>query len=324
MAELRVERWRRYGKDRLYVNTADGDRVGWLDLQSGDVVLEQEELRAAFEQAVAAHRPADPGQDATSRQSAPPPPAAPSPASPRTTAPPVAPPPASSSSASPPGSPPPASSRPGGPFTVTGDWEDLSQRDAGAAAAERARQEREAAPVRTLAARVLRVHTDERAWRIGAKGERLVAARLQKLPDTWRTLHAIPIGENGADIDHLVVGPGGVYTINAKHHPNKRVWVGGSTFMIIGQRVPYIRNARHEARRASRLLTAALGRTVEVTGIIAVVGAHEGFTVKEQPADVHVTTRKHVARWLRRRPVALDAAQVEEVCAAARRSDTWR
>jgi hypothetical protein len=61
-----------------------------------------------------------------------------------------------------------------------------------------------------------------------------------------------------------------------------------------------------------------------VTGIIAVVGANEGFTVKEQPAEVRVTTRKHLARWLRRRPVVLDAARIEEVYAAARRSDTWR
>ncbi|SKF62508.1 Uncharacterised protein [Mycobacteroides abscessus subsp. abscessus] len=30
---MEVIRWRRYGKDRLYVKRADGVEVGWWDLQ---------------------------------------------------------------------------------------------------------------------------------------------------------------------------------------------------------------------------------------------------------------------------------------------------
>jgi len=59
-------------------------------------------------------------------------------------------------------------------------------------------------------------------WRIGADGEEKVAARLAKLvkkDPRWRSLHAIPVGENGSDIDHLVIGPGGTFTLNSKHHP---------------------------------------------------------------------------------------------------------
>ncbi len=40
---------------------------------------------------------------------------------------------------------------------------------------------KQAAPVRTMVARVLGVHTDERAWRIGADGEQKVAGQLAKL-----------------------------------------------------------------------------------------------------------------------------------------------
>ena len=36
--------------------------------------------------------------------------------------------------------------------------------------------------MRTLFARVLGVHTDERAFRVGAKGERLVGQQLDRLP----------------------------------------------------------------------------------------------------------------------------------------------
>lgn len=32
---LTVQRWTRFGEDRLYVTTEDGQRVGWLDLGTG-------------------------------------------------------------------------------------------------------------------------------------------------------------------------------------------------------------------------------------------------------------------------------------------------
>jgi len=44
-----------------------------------------------------------------------------------------------------------------------------------------------------------------------------------------------------------------------------------------------VRNARHEAARASRLLSAAYGSHAPVTGIVAVLG--QSWTVKAQPAD---------------------------------------
>ena len=180
--------------------------------------------------------------------------------------------------------------------------------------------------MKTLFARVLGVHTDERAWRIGADGEEAVAARLAKLGPEWQTLHAVPVGDRGSDIDHVVIGPAGVFTINAKHHPNASIWVGGNTFMVNGHRQPYVRNSRHEAQRAIRLLTAACGFPVTVTALIAVMGAQEGFTVREQPpgGDVVVLKRREVDRWLRKRDTGvLTLEQVEAVHDAARRSTTW-
>ena len=86
----------------------------------------------------------------------------------------------------------------------------------------------------------------------------------------------MPVGERGADIDHVVIGPGGVFTINTKHHPKAAIWVGGETFMVNGGRVPYIRNSRFEAKRASRMLSEHVGFPVPLTGLIAVVGRVAG------------------------------------------------
>ena len=204
------------------------------------------------------------------------------------------------------------------------DWRDLASHRPGQAAREQADERRRAAPIRTVAARALGVHTDERAWRIGAAGEEKVAARLDRLSGPWKVLHAVPVGTRGSDIDHLVVGPGGVFTVNAKHHPDARIWVGGDTFLVNGKHQPYVRNSRHEAARAARLLSAAAGLEVSVTGVIALVGVSGGLTIKDQPDGVHVVARKRLHRWLLKRPDVLPPEHVTEIFDTARRSETWQ
>jgi hypothetical protein len=205
-------------------------------------------------------------------------------------------------------------------------WHDLAGKAPGAAVRDRTIAERKAAPIRTVLSRMLGVHTQERAWRIGADGEQPIAAQLLRLGPAWRSIHSVPVGEQGADIDHVLIGPAGVCTINAKHHPNASVWVGADTFLVNGTRTWYVPNSRHEAARASRLLSAVSGQPVQVRGIIAVVGAHRGLTIKEQPRDgaVRVVGRRMIADYLRGLPTVLDPATVTALHTLACRSTTWR
>lgn len=321
-----MKRWTRYGHDRLYVQTRAGDRLGYWDLKTATAVVEPGADRDAFDAALAAHAPAGGPAipvPAPADQSAP----APGPLPDATTA---------SGSATTASDDTQPAEDPGaqddatldaaeaGPTPDGPSCTDLAAVRPGAAAREQALALRQAAPVRTFLARALGVKTDERAWRIGADGEEAVAARLARLGDRWKVLHAVPIGDRGSDIDHVVIGPAGVFTVNAKHHPDATVWVGGDTFMVNGQRVPYVRNSRHEARRAAKLLTAAGAGPVSATGLIAVMGARGGFTVKTQPDGVVVTTRKEIGKWLARQPETLTDEQVDALYEIARRSDTWR
>ena len=325
-----MKRWTRYGHDRLYVETTDGTRLGYWDNKTAQPIVDDESHTKAVETAVAAFLGASEVPVPIPAQLAP----ADAPAAPPKAA-------ASTPEAQvPQGATSAPAETASGPGRVPGRvvdappvpdlepaWTDLSLNRPGQSAREQAIAHKQAAPVKTLFARVLGVHTDERAWRIGADGEEAVAARLAKLGPEWRVLHAVPVGERGSDIDHVVIGPAGVFTINAKHHPGASVWVGGNTFMVNGHRQPYVRNSRHEAQRASRLLSAACGFPVTVTGLIAVMGAQEGYTVREQPPDgaVVVVTRREVGRWLRKRDTSLlSPEQVEAVHDAARRSTTWQ
>jgi hypothetical protein len=200
--------------------------------------------------------------------------------------------------------------------------EDLALRRAGETLQAQAEAAWQAAPIRSALGQLMRFHTPARAWRLGAAGEIRVGAQLDKLTQLdprWRALHSVPVGRRGSDIDHVVIGPGGVFTINTKHHPDARIWVAGDTVKVNGLRHAYIRNSRHEAERASRLLSDACGFDVPVTPLIVTVGAD--LTIKEHPADVHILSRHLLRRWLRRRPEVLSAA--DAIFDQARRSSTW-
>ena len=190
----------------------------------------------------------------------------------------------------------------------------------GAGARARAREERAAAPVRTTLARLLDVHTGERAWRRGAEGEEEVARRLAGVPD-WLVLHDLPIGDRNANVDHLAIGPGGVFTMNTKNLSGT-VWVAGDTFLVNGRREPYVRNARHEARRVARLLSHHAGAPVAVHGVVVVMAPR--LTVTRQPEDVVVVGRREVRHWLRCRPPALPYEHAKRLERIARDPRTWR
>src|SRR5438477_4268030 len=201
-------------------------------------------------------------------------------------------------------------------------WTDLTSNKPGQAARARALEVRQRAPVRVFLGRMLGVHNSERAWRVGAYGEEEVARRLDKLPDGWCVLHAIPVGEKGSDIDHVIIGPGGVFTLNTKNHSRGKVWVAQNSFLVNGQKTDYLRNSRYEAKRAAKLLSAACTFNVTVTPIIVVMAS--SLNVKAKPEGVEVVARKQIVKWLSRRPVTLTPEAVDRIFAQARRDVTWK
>lgn len=184
---------------------------------------------------------------------------------------------------------------------------------------------KKAAPVRSFVSRLLGAPADDHSLRAGSDGEEQIARQLAKLPDGWHVFHSLPAGSRTSNIDHVVVGPGGVFIMNTKHHPGATIWVDGDTFLVNGTKHPYVRNARHEAVQATRTLTEQSGFAVPAIGVIAVVGAHEGLTVKSQPADwaVHVVARRNLVNWLVGHRTIFSPEQVAAAAETARHSSTW-
>lgn len=289
MAHLVETRWTRFGHDRVYLKTAEGAQIGHVDLKSGSVTVENEEFASALTEC----------RDRWVRGSALPPP--------------------TGSALDPPASSPLV---PPSAVIVPPPPRDLSTNAAGAAARAKRDEVNAEAPVLNFVARVLGVKTGERSWRIGAKGEEMIAKELQKLGPHWRVLHAVEVGERGSDIDHIVIGPAGIFTLNTKRHPGSEAWVAERAVRVNHQRTDYLRNSRHEGARASRLLSAAHGSPIEARPVIVFVNLHK-FEVKKQPSDVYVTTRKQLVDWLEALPIVWDSTKIESVFNTARLSTTW-
>ncbi|MCW4016910.1 MAG: NERD domain-containing protein [Candidatus Bathyarchaeota archaeon] len=54
-------------------------------------------------------------------------------------------------------------------------------------------------------------------WRYGAKGEERVAKCLKSLKGRYNVIHDVELGKRG-DVDHVVVGPNGVFVIETKNN----------------------------------------------------------------------------------------------------------
>jgi hypothetical protein len=191
---------------------------------------------------------------------------------------------------------------------------------AGGSAAERAAARHATEPFRTVLARFFGIQTEERTWPRGADGERLTGWWLGRLPAGWHVFHDLPVGDAGENIDHLVIGPAGVFTISTKDLTGK-VWVGAKSILHNRRRTDFLPKASAEARRASQLLSSAVGRPVEVRGALAILA--DDWTIKQRPADVYVGATRSVKDWMLRQPVILRAEEVIVLVAAASKPGTW-
>lgn len=160
-----------------------------------------------------------------------------------------------------------------------------------------------------------------RSWFKGALGERRVAAELDRLGPAFTVLHAVPVGTGSTDIDHLVVGPTGVFSINTKNHSGQRVFVGGGSFMVGGAKTSHIGAAQSEGRKATRLLSAAAGGSFPVQPLLVV--AADRITFGKKRAPVVVLRPDQVRGWILGQRRAYSDEAVRYLSMVAEERATW-
>ncbi|MGP9018549.1 nuclease-related domain-containing protein [Streptomyces sp. BR1] len=209
------------------------------------------------------------------------------------------------------------------PLPALDAGEDLALRRPGAAL--RAKLVREGpGPLRRATDRLLRRDSPWDSWRKGLAGEQRVGRELRRLRSVapgWHVLHSITL-PRGVDIDHLLLGPGGVFSINTKHHDGRTVWVGDDVVKVDhGRPQPYVRKSRSEARRVRRVLEGYCDFDVPVTPVLVFVGVRRLDRAVTQ-LDVRVYRERDLAALAPTGGV-FSGAQVERLYEVARRGSVW-
>ena len=137
-------------------------------------------------------------------------------------------------------------------------------------------------------------------WRQGAAGEESVGAALDGLQPEWCVVHDYSTGRG--NIDHIVIGPGGLFTVETKSHAWARAIES-----------PWLKQAyaqsKHMQDLTGRRFTPLL---VFSRAHITKPGAqHRGVTVL--PVDL-------LEQHLRAMPQVLDPASVAEIAAQVNRA----
>ena len=110
------------------------------------------------------------------------------------------------------------------------------------------------------------------AWRIGAEGERLTGRALEELPTSYRVQHDLAMPASKANIDHVVTGPTGVFTVETKNYKSGVTIANGRVFGA-GRSLDHV---VQQARRQATVMAEKTGTTV--TPIVCVHGG--GVKVK--------------------------------------------
>ncbi|MEV4682687.1 nuclease-related domain-containing protein [Streptomyces kurssanovii] len=202
-----------------------------------------------------------------------------------------------------------ASRRPGATLRANASSGDSAAQDSG-------RLER-------LSSRLLRRRPMDESRRKELLGERRTGAELGRLTrHGWRVLHSIPLADGG-DIDHLLIGPGGVFTVRTEYHPQQSVRADDDTVRIDdGDPRPYIAECRAEAALVRKVLESYCDFPVRVQPVLVFVDA-ASLDVAATQTDVRVYRERQVSALA---PLAgeLTAREADRVHDVARLAEVWQ
>lgn len=164
---------------------------------------------------------------------------------------------------------------------------------------------------------------DARSWYRSALGEIAVAKSLKNLGPGWTVLQAARMDSLNLNIDHVAIGPAGVFTITTKDHTGQRVWVGEDSLLVNGHRTNHIEDVRHAAHSVERLLRSSWDLPITVTPVIALIDPGSLAFGKRRLRDVVVVRSAHLERTITRRRSVLSEASIAIYVGIADDRSSW-
>lgn len=160
------------------------------------------------------------------------------------------------------------------------------------------------------------------AWAAGAEGERRVAAALSTLREAWTVLHdrLLRPGQSEANLDHVVIGPGGVFLVDAKNRGGRVVeWDGGLFQHLTRDGESHTVSLAGELKKVhgmSAYMAVEVGGPV--TPVLCLAGAQEAaFGDPRMLRGIWVVPVSTLVTWLESRPPILDRETAARVVTRA-------
>ena len=163
-----------------------------------------------------------------------------------------------------------------------------------------------------------------RAYRSGLLGEQAMAEQLQPLlAQGYQVFHDLPF-ENGGrrwNIDHVAIGPAGVFAIETKYRTKRPGKTGERDHEAVfdGERIQFssgdydpgaVGQARDNARDLAIMLSKATGERVTVQPIVALPG---WWVTLKAKSDVKVLSGKQVSSFISSEPAQLSAKLIQQI-----------
>lgn len=150
-----------------------------------------------------------------------------------------------------------------------------------------------------------------------------IESTLEGLGPEWVVIRTVPVGEHGRVVDHLAIGPAGVFALAAVAGRRHDVTLDGEHLVVDGVAQSCFEAARDLASDAAIDLTKAAGFNVPARALLVFDGPH-ALIARDEPYDVGVTTDRALHARLADAPRVLDAAEIAAIADAAADVAAWR
>ena len=155
-----------------------------------------------------------------------------------------------------------------------------------------------------------------RIWSKGAKGEKIVAKKLKKLPKKYTAIRDVKIPNLGGDIDHVVVGPTGIYVIETKNYkptyiPDEDCWYHTS-----GRKSPQnpAKQVKLQASKLNDFLVRKLGKKLKKTTINPVISPiNHNLIFKKDIKSYEIVYPEDLVSYLSHGRKILSSKEVKEI-----------
>ncbi|MEP6481230.1 MAG: nuclease-related domain-containing protein [Rhodoglobus sp.] len=209
----------------------------------------------------------------------------------------------------------------------------LRERIAGQSAMSDVVLAQSAVPARSGLARVFGsspLTATSRASYNGALGELLVGDVLENLGSNWDVLHDLPLRESDEGepstcehiLDHLLIGPAGVFAVHVTNFTDRDVTVVGDQLLVGGEVHHDIDCAHAQAAASEAILSAASGSPVTVFPLLVVVEPRR-VNVRVAAVGARVIASYQLDRFLSKAPRTLSGTEIARISDLADLATTW-